>query len=89
MEIYGFLEVSSIESIGESMTGYQPIVVDYFNQCVIKYNEHTKVELQTKYTTKINLKDAAEDSIPLPSMDKESFEDVDFHGMTFFEVCVC
>jgi hypothetical protein len=45
MEVYGFLEVGSIERIGESVTGYQPIIMDYFNQCFIKYSEHIKVEL--------------------------------------------
>jgi hypothetical protein len=55
----------------------------YFNQCIIKYNENIKAELRTKYNDMINCKDATEDGIT-----KEYCKDVDFHRMTFSEVCV-
>ena len=53
--------------------------MDYFNQCVIRYNENIKAELRTKYNDKINCKYATEDGIT-----EEYCKDVDFHGMTFF-----
>ncbi len=34
MEIYGFLPVGSIETIGESARGYRHVVIDYYNDCV-------------------------------------------------------
>ncbi len=38
IEIYGFLPVGPINVIKESVHGYQPVVMDYFNSCVMKYN---------------------------------------------------
>ncbi len=38
MEIYRLLKVGSINVIGDSVEGYQPVVLDYFNSCIIKYN---------------------------------------------------
>ena len=38
MEIYRLLKVASINVIGDSVEGYQPVVLDYFNSCIIKYN---------------------------------------------------
>jgi hypothetical protein len=55
--------------------------MDYFNQCVIKYNDNIKAELRRKYDDKINCKDATEVGIT-----DEYCKDVDFHGMTFSEV---
>ncbi len=34
MEIYGFLQVGSIKTIGESISGCQHVVMDYYNECV-------------------------------------------------------
>jgi hypothetical protein len=48
MEIYGFLRVGSIETIGESACGYRHVVMDYYNECVSRYNDVLKVELRTK-----------------------------------------
>ena len=31
MEIYGFIQVGSIETIGESACGYWHVVMDYYN----------------------------------------------------------
>jgi hypothetical protein len=44
MEIYGFLQVCSINVIGDSGEGYQPVVLDYLNSCVIKYNTNLMAE---------------------------------------------
>ena len=38
MEIYGFLKAGTINVLGDSVEGYQPVVLDYFNGCVMKYN---------------------------------------------------
>jgi len=44
MEIYGFIEVCSIEMIGESARGYWHAVMDYFNDCVSRFDDVLKVE---------------------------------------------
>jgi hypothetical protein len=48
MEIYGFIEVGSIETIGESQRGYRHVVMDYYNDCVSRFNNVLKVEVRTK-----------------------------------------
>ncbi len=47
MEINGFLPVVSIETIGESVCGYRHVVMDYYNECVSRYNDVLKVEIRT------------------------------------------
>jgi hypothetical protein len=47
MEIYGFIKEGSIARIGESSHGYQPIVMDYFNDCARTYNNNLKIKVQT------------------------------------------
>jgi hypothetical protein len=44
MKIYWFLEEGSIQRFGDSEGGYPHTVMDYFNQCIIKYNEDVKME---------------------------------------------
>jgi hypothetical protein len=48
MEIYGIIPVGSIEEIGESDRGYRHVVMDYYNDCVIRFNDVLKVEIRTK-----------------------------------------
>jgi hypothetical protein len=48
MEIYGFLLVGSVETIGETVCGYRHVVMDYYNKCVSRYNDVLKVKLCTK-----------------------------------------
>jgi len=48
MEIYGFIEVGSIETIGESTRGYRNVVMDYYNDCVSRFNNVLKVEVCDK-----------------------------------------
>jgi hypothetical protein len=43
MEIYGVLPVGSIETIEESACGYRHVVMDYYNECVSRYNNVFKV----------------------------------------------
>ncbi len=47
MEIYGFIKEGSIARIGESIHGYRPLVMDYFNYCVRRYNNDLKVKVCT------------------------------------------
>jgi hypothetical protein len=48
MEIYGFIEAGSIETIGESTSGYRNVVIDYYNYCVRRFDSNLKVEARTK-----------------------------------------
>jgi hypothetical protein len=66
MEIYGFLKVGSINVIGDSVEGYQPVVLDYFNSCVMKYNTNLMAEQRkkrNKILDKISCKKSTEDKI--------------------------
>jgi hypothetical protein len=47
MEIYGFNEEGSIARIGGSSHRYQPSVIDYFNDCVRRYDNNLKVRVHT------------------------------------------
>jgi len=48
MEIYGFLQVGTIETIGKSMLGYWHVVMDYYNECVSRFENALRVEIRTK-----------------------------------------
>ena len=48
MEIYGFIERGSIETIGESARGYCNVVMDYYNDCVRRFDSDLKVEARKK-----------------------------------------
>ncbi len=48
IDIYGFLLVGSIETIGESARGYRHLVMDYYNECVSRYNDVLKVQIHTQ-----------------------------------------
>jgi hypothetical protein len=47
IEIYGFIKEGSIAKIGESSHGYWPLVMDYFNDCVRRYDNDLKVKVCT------------------------------------------
>ena len=51
MKIYGFIEVGSIEMIGESARGYRHVVMYYYNECVGRFDNLLKVEVHTKKST--------------------------------------
>jgi hypothetical protein len=40
--------VGSIEKIGESARVYRHVVMDFYNECVSRYNDVLKVEIRTK-----------------------------------------
>jgi hypothetical protein len=63
MEIYGFLKAGTINVLGDSVEGYQPVVLDYFNSCVIKYNTNLMAEQRQKILHKIDRKKSTEDDI--------------------------
>jgi hypothetical protein len=44
MEIYGFIPEGSIKTI----RGYRHVVMDYFNECVSRYDNVLKVAVHTK-----------------------------------------
>jgi len=48
MEIYGFIEAGSIETIGESGRGYCNVVMDYYVDCVTRFDSDLKVEARKK-----------------------------------------
>jgi hypothetical protein len=48
IEIYGVLPVGSIETIGESAPEYRHVVMDFYNECISRYNDVFKVEIRTK-----------------------------------------
>ena len=48
MQIYGFFKVVSIETIGESARGYWNVVMDYYNDCVSRFDNFLKVEVHIK-----------------------------------------
>ena len=47
-EIYRFLPVGSIETTRESACGYWNVGMDYYNECVSRYNDVLKVKICTK-----------------------------------------
>ena len=51
MDIYGFLG-KSIEDIGKSEGGYRGAVLDYYNNCLDRYNSIIKVELRSRVMEK-------------------------------------
>ena len=51
MEIYGLIEVDSIETIGEFARKYWHVVMDYYNDCVSRFDNILKVEVHTKKST--------------------------------------
>jgi len=47
MEISRFIKVGSIERIGEFACGYRHVVMDYYNDCVSRFDNLLKVEVHT------------------------------------------
>jgi hypothetical protein len=63
MEIYGFIKEGSIAMIGESSHGYRPIIIDYFNDCVRRYNSDLKVDVRTNQFNTNREKAAKDDGV--------------------------
>ncbi len=63
MEIYGFLKAGTINVLGDSVEGYQPVVLDYFNSCVMKYNTNLMAEQRQKILNKIDCQKSTENDI--------------------------
>ena len=47
LELYGFLKEGSIKSIGESQGGYRDVVVDYYQDCCVRFYNALKMERRT------------------------------------------
>ena len=55
--------MGSIEKIGESARGYRHVVMDYYNECVSRYNDVLKVKSCTKKFLHENQPQSGEDPI--------------------------
>jgi hypothetical protein len=88
MEIYGFLPVGSIETIGESARGYQRVVMDYYNECVSRYNHVLKVEIHTKKFLHGKQPQSVEYPIEAHTVEAhEAREPVEITGLNFAPKC--
>jgi len=47
LELYGFLKEGSIKSIGESEGGYRDVVVNYYQDCCVRFDNALKMERRT------------------------------------------
>ena len=76
MELYGFLEKGSIERIGKSPGGYRHLVMDYYKNCCIIYNNALKAEMRTAEKLKAfwekRGKDKTTDDARAVAMDKKN-----------------
>ncbi len=77
MEIYGFIEEGSIARIGESSHGYQPLVMDYFNNCVRRYDNDLKVKVRTNQFNTNQEKAAKDDGVAELASQNATGSDVD------------
>jgi len=48
LELYGFLKEGSIERIGDSPGGYRNVVMDYYSNCCVLYQDSLKAEMRTE-----------------------------------------
>jgi len=48
LELYGFLKEGSIERIGDSPGGYRNVVMDYYSNCCILYQDSLKAEMRSE-----------------------------------------
>jgi len=69
MEIHGFIEVGSIETIGESASGYRNVVMDYYNDCVRRIDSDLKVEARTKTSVHGKQPQCGEETLEAPTFD--------------------
>ncbi len=69
MEIYGFIEVGSIETVGESTRGYHNVVMDYYNDCVSRFDSVLKVEARTKTSLHGKQPQRGEETLEAPTVD--------------------
>jgi hypothetical protein len=77
MEIYGFIEEGSIARIGESSHGYWPIVMDYFNNCVRRYDNILKAKMHTNQFNTNQEKAAKDDGVADLASQNAAESDVD------------
>jgi hypothetical protein len=93
MEIYGLLEEGSIQRLGDSDGGDQHTVMDYFNQCIIKYDEDIKMEPRKKNKHKLsatlieNEVAAATNKIETINLDADTSEDKGIFKQKYQNIC--
>jgi hypothetical protein len=63
MEVFGILELDSISTIANSPEGYRPVVMEYYQQCVMKYKDDLFFQLRKK-TAKSQTLVSAPDEVP-------------------------
>ena len=68
MEIYGFIEVGSIETIGESNRGYCNVVMDYYNDCVRRFDGVLNVEACTRTSLHGKQPQRGEETLEAPTV---------------------
>jgi hypothetical protein len=68
MEIYGFIEVGSIETIGESDRGYCYVVMDYYNDCVRRFDGVLNVEARTRTSLHGKQPQRGEETLEAPTV---------------------
>jgi hypothetical protein len=76
-EIYGFIEEGSIARIGESSHRYWPLVMDYFNDCVRRYDNDLKVKVRTNQFNTNREKAAKDDGVAELASQNAAESDVD------------
>jgi len=68
MEIYGFIEAGSIETIGESSSGYRNVVMDYYMDCVRRFDSDLKVEARKKTSVHGKQPQCGEETLEAPTV---------------------
>ena len=68
MEIYGFIKGGSIETIGESARGYRNVVMDYYNDCVRRFDSDLKVEARKKTSVHGKQPQRGEETLEAPTV---------------------
>jgi len=76
MEIYSFLPVGSIETIGgESGRGYRHVVMDYYKDCVSRHDNVLKVAIATKNYEQAKQSGIAKDEVNVLAEENSSLPD--------------
>jgi len=68
MEIYGFIKGGSIETIGEPARGYRNVVMDYYNDCVRRFDSDLKVEARKKTSVHGKQPQRGEETLEAPTV---------------------
>jgi hypothetical protein len=63
MEVFGILEHVAITSIANSNEGYRPVVMEYYQHCVMKYKDDLFFQLRKKTAKSQNFA-SAPDEVP-------------------------